>query len=158
MGASQGHHGGSRAGRLFASVPERGWCSGFVAFALTMGREGEVTPVGTNGQRPWMFCAPKDSGPWIFAPGPSDGVGAESRTVRQFLPRPLFLNHASIHRGCSLQTPDGRDPSFSGKASGTWAACRGKTLLSCFRGQSYCLNFGGYCYFEENERNKITFF
>jgi len=75
MGASQGLHGGSQSGRLFASVPGRGRLSGFVAFALTMGREGEVTPVGTNGQRPWMFCAPKDSGPWIFAPGPSDGPG-----------------------------------------------------------------------------------
>ena len=75
MGASQGLHGGSQSGRLFASVPGRGRLSGFVAFALTMGREGEVTPVGTNGQRPWMFCAPKDSGPWIFAPGPSDGQG-----------------------------------------------------------------------------------
>ena len=143
------------AGRLFASVPERGWLSGFVAFALTMGREGEVTPVGTNGQRPWMFCAPKDSDLGFLLPAVPMGPGAESRAVLQFLPRPLFLNRSPNHRGCSLQTPDGRDPSFSGKASGTWAACRGKTLLSCFRGQSYCLIFGGYCYFEENERNKL---
>ena len=101
-----------------------------------------------------VLCA---EGQWTldFCSRPFRWAGAESRAVRQFLPRPLFLNRSPIHRGCSLQTPDGRDPSFSGKASGTWAACRGKTLLSCFRGQSYCLIFGGYCYFEENERNKI---
>jgi len=101
-----------------------------------------------------VLCA---EGQWTldFCSRPFRWAGAESWAVRQFLPRPLFLNRSPIHRGCSLQTPDGRDPSFSGKASGTWAACRGKTLLSCFRGQSYCLIFGGYCYFEENERNNL---
>ena len=158
MGASQGLHGGSQSGRLFASVPGRGRCSGFVAFALTMGREGEVTPVGTNGQRPWMFCAPKDSDLGFLLPALPMGSGRNPWLSDYFYLALFFLNHTSNHRGCSLQTPDGRDPSFSGKASGTWAACRGKTLLSCFRGQSYCLIFGGYCYFEENERTKITFF
>ena len=75
MGASQGLHGGSQSGRLFASVPGRGRCSGFVAFALTMGREGEVTPVGTNGQRPWMFCAPKDSDLGFLLPALPMGRG-----------------------------------------------------------------------------------
>ena len=117
MGGFSGPPWRQLAGRLFASVPERGWLSGFVAFALTMGREGEVTPVGTNGQRPWMFCAPKDSD-LDFCSRPFRWAGAESRAVRLFLPRPLFLNRSPIHRGCSLQTPDGRDPSFSGRRPG----------------------------------------
>ncbi len=101
----------------FSSVPERGWFSGFVAFALTMGREGEVTPVGTNGQRPWMFCAPKDSDLGFLHPALPMGRGGIPGCPT-ILPRPLFLNRSPIHRGCSLQTPDGRDPSFSGRRPG----------------------------------------
>ena len=109
---------------------------------LDDGPGGEVTPVGTNGQRPWMFCAPKDSDLGFLLPALPMGSGRNPWLSDYFYLALFFLNHTSNHRGCSLQTPDGRDPSFSGKAFGTWAACRGKTLLSCFRGKVTALFSG----------------